>query len=180
MIRLSPMIYGVIFFIKLIPLSKTSKSNKGKYFAQVDDEDYEELNKYNWSAYKNGNTLYALRLETLNGKSKSILLHRTILGLINEKDFCDHKDRNGLNNQKINLRKCTRSENQKNSKSRVNCSSKYLGVDWDKSRNKWRSQITINHKNKWLGRFYNEIDAAKAYDEAAKFHHKEFANLNFK
>jgi hypothetical protein len=54
----------------------------------------------------------------------------------------------------------------------------YLGVE--KRGNKWGARIRKNGKGIRLGSFNTEIEAAKAYDKAAKKIHKQFANLNFK
>lgn len=94
----------------------------------------------------------------------------------------DHKDRNGLNNQKYNLRICSRGDNASNVSPKKNKLSKYLGVTWDKKRNKWLSQLSKgskkNRRNLHYKLFDNEIDAAKSYNEAAIKYHGEFANLN--
>ncbi len=160
--------------MKQIPLSQG-------LFALVDDEDFEELNKYKWCAYKSKNTFYALRnsLYKDNKKRHIIQMHRVILGLNDLEIKCDHIDHNGLNNQKYNLRPSTNAENCKNQKAR-NGTSKYKGVCWCKKRNKWRANIRVNDKQVYIGHFNNEIDAAKSYDEMAKLHYKEFAYLNFK
>ena len=96
----------------------------------------------------------------------------------------DHIDHNGLNNQKENLRICNRSQNSAN---RIpSGKSKYLGVTplIRHYRNKvyyyFASEIRINKKSIYLGHFKNEIEAALAYDKAAKDLHGEYANLNFK
>jgi hypothetical protein len=57
--------------------------------------------------------------------------------------------------------------------------SRYKGVDWAKDMKRWRARILVNGKRIYLGSFENEIDAAKAYDEAAKRYHGDFAALNF-
>lgn len=90
----------------------------------------------------------------------------------------DHKDRNPLNDRIENLRAATPSENSKNKKSRTGSSSKYLGVCYNKACNYWHAAIFVNGKNKHLGSFTKEKDAARAYNEAAIKIHKEFANLN--
>lgn len=74
----------------------------------------------------------------------------------------DHKDNNKLNNHKDNLQIVTQRIN--NSKDSIS-TSKHIGVSWEKSYNKWRAEIRINGKNKFLGRFSQEIDAANAYQE---------------
>jgi hypothetical protein len=58
-------------------------------------------------------------------------------------------------------------------------SSRYIGVSFHKKKGKWMAVIGYKGKNVWLGRFDNEIDAAKAYDAAAKKYYGEFARLNF-
>lgn len=151
--------------------------NKG-YTCLVDDSDYEYLNKFKWSVVKYKNGTYAVRCIWNNKKTVLILMHRQILNVTNRKILVDHKDHNGLNNQKNNIRLCTNSQNQKNKKPRG--TSMYLGVSYSNIRMKWVAQININGKQKGLGRFDCEIDAAKKYDEYALLYHKEFANLNFK
>ena len=46
--------------------------------------------------------------------------------------------------------------------------SKYVGVSWDKQKSKWVSQIRINKKKVFLGRFDLEIDAHNAYQKKLK------------
>lgn len=67
---------------------------------------------------------------------------------------------------------------ERNTKKGSNLTSKYLGVSWDKARHLWRASIMFNRKTFALGRFSNEEDAARAYNEASKKYFKEFAKLN--
>ena len=144
---------------------KKIKLSKGKY-AIVDDEDYRHINKYKWSYHNAG---YACRVIWKNNKQIMILMHRYIMKTPKNKDT-DHKNRNKLDNRKKNLRICSRSNNMKNMlKWRIKtASSKYKGVTWFKAANKWMAQIKVNKKKLHLGLFVNEIDAAKAYNKAAK------------
>jgi hypothetical protein len=73
------------------------------------------------------------------------------------------------------------SQNRWNSKKRKGkCSSKYIGVSWYTSQKKWAARIMTDGKSRFIGYFDSEIDAARAYDEAAKKYHGQFAALNFK
>ena len=127
---------------------KTIKLTKGKV-ALVDDEDFENLNKFKWYLYEYRNIQYAV--SSLFGKS--IRMHRIIMNEDNPKVFIDHIDHDGLNNQKLNLRKCNASENQKNSTRRKNSSSIYLGVQIYKDKRcknepiRIRAEINNNDKN---------------------------------
>lgn len=102
--------------------------------------------------------------------------------LINIPDgmFCDHINRNGLDNRKANLRPATHTQNiWHRAKFKHHSRSKYKGVDFANDMNRWRARIRVNGKRIYLGSFKNEFEVAKAYDRAAKLYHKEFAFLNF-
>lgn len=142
----------------------------------VDDEDFNELNKRKWSAAKGCNVYYAVR--TSHPTPKTILMHRVIMNA-KKGDEIDHKNNDGLDNRKENLRFCTKSENQHNQISRIGQSSKFKGVGWSKSNRRWISQIRINGKRIHLGSFEDEEEAARAYDIAARKYFGEFACLNF-
>ena len=165
--------------MKLIPLSKEGK-NRGKYFAMVDDEDYDYLMQWNWSVIKRTKGLfYAGRTEWYgDGKGqKHIKMHRLLLGLNDPKIEVDHKDHNGLNNQRNNLRAVTHQQNLFNG--RASGESKYIGVGRRRFGGKWCASVTVNRKKCYVGYFDDEIEAAKARDVAAKKLHGEFARLNF-
>ena len=133
--------------------------------AQVDDEDFEELNRYKWFARKSRNTYYAGRNSAYvaGKKRKTINMHCIVMGELKGLQT-DHIDGNGLNNQKSNLRFVTSRQNSQNKKNTIK-TSQYPGFDWDKSHNKWRSKIVINGTQKHLGYF---IVAAAAFDTYRK------------
>jgi len=166
--------------MKLIPLSQHSKKNKGKYFAKVDDEDYELLNAYQWTAHHFRNGIYATRNQRINGKRKTILMHRVILNLYYSINQGDHIDRDTLNNQRANLRSANNRENCFNRAGKKNTTSKYKGVYKYTRGNCIRWCASINYGGKCLfhGYFKNEDEAALAYNKKAAEMFGEFAFVN--
>lgn len=168
--------------MKLIALSRG-------LFARVDDEDFEELSKFKWHTEPSRNTFYAKRQAPYtcpNGRygkrvysgPATIAMHRIILGIQDSKLQVDHIDGDGLNNQRSNLRICDAKKNQYNQKKHKNCSSRFKGVYWFKAAKKWRAMFGPPESRRSLGCFSSEEDAALAYNVAASFAFKEFANLN--
>jgi len=141
--------------------------------AIVNNADYEGLSQHKWYATKGGAVWYAKRDE----RGKTVLMHQLILNPPVGTES-DHINGDGLDNRRSNLRLCTHAQNQMNSRKRTNCSSQYKGVDWDKSHCKWRARIMADGKRHHLGYFDDEIDAARAYNKAAKKGFGEFAKLN--
>lgn len=139
--------------------------------ALVDDENFERINQFKWYAVHGRSTTYAM----MRG---SVSMHRLIMDVTDRKIIIDHRDHNGLNNQKSNLRIATSSQNAANRRSAKNSASKYLGVHWFRPTGVWYAIIKKNDTVKRLGYFKYEINAAIAYNEAAKEIHGEFANLN--
>ncbi len=150
---------------------KQIKLTQGKV-TLVDDSDFEWLNQWKWYARRHRNTYYATR------HFSPRRMHRLILNAQTAQEI-DHKDRDGLNNQRKNLRFCTHGQNKMNSTKRTNGSSIYKGVCWHKRDKRWRAKITLNGKQKQLGSFISEMKAAKAYDKAALELFGAFAKLNF-
>jgi len=153
------------------------------YIALVDDEDFERVNQYKWQSIICTHTVYAKRGDYSSGKNKTNLMHNFIMRVENSRKNgieVDHKNHNGLDNQKKNLRICTHNENNMNRSSNKNSTSIYRGVSWCKVRNKWISLIYFNKKRIHLGRFNSEFEAAKVYDKKAAELFGEFANLNIK
>lgn len=186
---------GNILNMKLIKLNKF-KENKHKdapKFAQVDDEDFFKVNMYNWNAIKGDSCFYATAgiKNNLTGKRQMVQMHRFIMNLTDPKTFVDHADRNGVNNQKINLRIATHSQNNINRGFNKNLFSIYKGVTLKKTKHtlkhgikkeyySWTASIGFQNKKIHIGCFKNELDAALAYDKKAKELFGEFAYLNFK
>lgn len=112
-------------------------------------------------------------------KGKNIKLHRHIMGVTDRSIVVDHINGNTLDNRRINLRICTQFDNMKNTVSRKNSTSKFIGVYWNKHLNYWVAEVRSDGKRVYRAYFKDEVDAAKARDLAAKLYHKEFARLNF-
>ena len=152
-----------------------------KKFVLIDNEDYELISKYKWHTTTNNNIIFYVKHSYQDEKTKkikNILMHRLIMKIIDPKTHVDHVNSNGLDNRKHNLRICTPAQNQMN-QIKIRGRSKYKGVSWHKHGKKWQVSIQIGKKRKHLGYFHNEIEAAKAYDTAARLYFGEFARLNF-
>lgn len=154
--------------------------SRGKY-AIVDPDDYYRLSEYKWYVCRDFSKFYAIRTgPNRNGKrGKTIRMHRQVANTPNGLD-CDHINGDSLDNRKANLRSATHMQNcwNRGKSSKVGYS-KYKGITFHKERQKWAALICVHGRRIFLGKFKDEIEAAKAYDSAAKKHFGEFAKLNF-
>lgn len=158
-------------------MTKTIKIAKG-YETIVDDDWYEKIPHTGERPRIRRGLIYVYRMYYIDGKAKAQSLHRIITNAKNG-DIVDHINGDTLDNRNANLRIVTSSQSAANRKSFDGSSSKYKGVSWDKKSKAWRVQIQLNKKKIALGcSFKNEVDAAIAYNEAAKKYHREFAKLN--
>lgn len=144
--------------------------------ALVDDQDFEWLSQWNWYAEKNGKTWYAARFEGPWPIHKHVLMHRAILPSPDTVRV-DHKDRNGLNNRRENLRLATLSQSMANRGMQRNNTSGFIGVM--RLGNKFVARVGLNRKHINIGSFDSAIDAALARDAKAVELYGDFAVLNF-
>jgi len=145
---------------------------------RLDAKDYPLVAKYRWYASKYGKTWYAKADYRLpDGKMLRLAMHRVIAGGGKQ---VDHWDKNGLNNQRFNLRAATHSQNQANRAKGSNSVGKYKGVYNTKRplAKPWMAHIRVNYKMKNLGYYATEEEAALAYNVAAKQFFGDFAELN--
>lgn len=148
-------------------------------FALVDDTDAGLVAGYRWVLQVSGGSkYYAIAHVPGSGKTgktgRRVLMHNLIIG----RKGIDHRDGNGLNNQRANLRLATQGQNRANTPPRAG-TSRFKGVYWHERSGKWMARVGVNQKMHYLGIFSSEEDAARAYDAAALEIWGEYARPNF-
>lgn len=157
---------------------KKIELTQGKY-AMVDDSDYGYVNQWKWHAVNKKGDYYAVRkqyLGTFHGKEKykTIYMARDIMKTPNDL-LCDHENGDTLNNQKRNLRNCTKSENLLNRGPQYNNTSGQKNIFWHGQDKLWRVTFVKLGKKYDVGLFHNIEDAIKARNEAVARVNGEFA-----
>jgi hypothetical protein len=143
----------------------------------IDEEDFIRAGYLKWNIEKSRrhSLCYARRLERMeNGKMKAVHLHRIILDFPDCKHI-DHRNRDGLDNRRCNLRPASTTQNFRN-RAKLRGESKFKGVH--RNRTRWVACICVDKKRIILGRFSTEQQAARAYDNAARERFGEFARTN--
>ena len=150
-----------------------------EYVVLVDEEFLDFVSKYSWTI--SGAGYVSTKIRNVDQKIEMIYLHNIILTSVDGKEP-DHINGNKLDNRKINLRLSSRKENCQNrpkmNSEKRDLSSKYKGVSKTSKGRKWRARISVDGIPTLIGYFDDEIDAARAYNEAALRHHKKYAKLN--
>jgi hypothetical protein len=138
--------------------------------AVIDDEDWPLVRRYRWWAKeRHGRTYAYARIE-----NRFSQLHRFLLGAADGQEI-DHRNGDGLDCRKENLRFATRSQN---------CANRVIpeggrGVTWHAQRQKFMARIKQDGRSRFLGPFESREDALLAYDKAARETFGEFARVNF-
>lgn len=143
--------------------------------ARVDDCDA-HLAAYKWYPCPKPRGMYARRNTYVGKKHSTVSLHREVLGVPPGVQV-DHKDGDGLNCQRHNLRSATHGQNMANRRATLGSKSKYKGV-YRRPNGRWQASIRVNHVAFCLGTFSSEEEAARAYDLEAVLRFGEFARLN--
>ena len=161
-----------------IPLSRSK-------VALVDDSDAERIARHHWYLVTRGDDLWYAETTIvrchMTPRYVKVMMHRYVLAA--PAGFhIDHVNRDGLDNRRINLRPATPSQNQMNSRARIH-TSQFKGVYWHKQhsgKGAWAVRIIPpGERPKRIGCFRDEIEAAHAYDRAARQHYGKFARTNF-
>lgn len=157
----------------VVPLTKG-------FYAVIDPQDAERVLAHSWCVAERDNRLYGQSRVIVPGQSSRqlVYLHRFILDAPDDV-LVDHEDREGLNCRRSNLRFASHADNTQNQAIRSDNRSGYRGVSWSRTEQCWTVSIAANNHRKYIGRFADLVEAAKAYDAVARELHGEFARLNF-
>lgn len=149
----------------------------GGHSALVDEEDYQRVIEAGpWHPRRRGRNVYAQRHVFLaDGRRSTQQMHNFILGVVG----IDHRNGDGLDNRRSNLRPANQSQNTANTRRRSTNKSGFKGVSWKTGRGAWVAQIRRGDKSYHLGLFGNREEAARAYDAAAIELFGEYARINF-
>lgn len=153
--------------IAFVPLTKG-------YEAIIDASDVPLVAMWHWCVAVRPHAIYAQRSQKINGRQKTISLHRSILSPSNNL-YIDHINGNGLDNRRVNLRFATNSQNQHNSKIRIDNTSKVKGVTFHMRDKKWTARIRLDNKQHNLGSFATPEAAAAVVAHARAKMHGAFA-----
>lgn len=153
----------------------------GPYVVLVDEADLDLVSGYAWRATRHRRT-GKVYIQSWHAGAE-VFLHRLIANTPDGLDT-DHANNNSLDNRRSNLRPATRSENNSNREKQAThagkpTTSRFKGVHWDREKRKWRAAIRVGGRQIRLGRFDDEIEAARAYDRALVAQWPEHARVNF-
>lgn len=155
-------------FCKENLMTKSIPLTLGK-FAIVDDGDFDWLSQWKWMCVRG----YAVRSTGPRKNRKVVFMHRLVANTPANMET-DHINGNKLDNQRRNLRVCTRSQNMSNVGAYRNGTSGHKGISWHSERRKWQAYITVNYHRIYLGIFSEISEAIAARDDASKKYQGDF------
>ena len=141
--------------------------------ALCDLDDWEIVRHRRWYAVRHKRRFYAQA--AVPGEARYVYLHRLLLG---DNAVVDHEV-SSLDNRRSNLRFCDYSQNSQNRAKRPGTTSRFKGVSWHAAKRKWYARINVDGKDRCLGYFDIEEEAAERYDKQACLHYGPFARTNF-
>lgn len=139
--------------------------------AIIDADDVGLVSGFNWTVMRVGRTAYAKRNDTRGGTQKTVLLHRVIIGAA-KTDCVDHRNGNGLDCRRENLRLASKPQNNRNTRMHRDNRIGFKGVCKHFSR--YSASIQVNGQKQYLGMFATAEDAHAAYCAASAIYHGEF------
>lgn len=146
--------------------------------AVIDAVDLRRILQHKWCASVGRSGTYAVtNVIKSDGRRTMIKMHRLITDA-RPGQLVDHRNHNGLDNRRENLRLCDPSQNGGNARPSKRNKSGYRGVGLHRQTNKWRAYIEVNRKLQHLGLFDDPWDAAQVYNAAAREAWGEFAYQN--
>lgn len=147
----------------------------------VDDEDFPLLNRFVWTKTKGSREAKTFYART-SIRSKKLLAHHLVFGRMNPTLMIDHRNHNGLDNQKDNLRTATKQQNAWNTeKMKTKHQSKYKGVHFRRNKQgekRWFVVLRKNYKTFSFGTQDSELEAVRVYNKEAMRMFGEYACLN--
>lgn len=153
----------------------------GAYVVLIDEADLELISRYSWRVRRHRRTgkLYV----SAKAGGVNVMMHR-LIGQTPDGLDTDHKNNDSLDNRRCNLRSATRSQNNVNRAKQATyagkpTTSRFKGVTWDREKRCWRAAMRVGGRPKRLGRFDDEVEAARAYDRAILAQWGEYSRLNF-
>jgi hypothetical protein len=147
-------------------------------YVLIDEEDVAHVERYKWSPRVHERTTYAQANVWRNDQRSTLVLHRFI-ARAQDNEHVDHRNGDGLDCRKANLRTCLKFQNNRNARVRTDNTSGYKGVSWWKHGERWTAGIMLDGKRRHIGYFPTAEDSARAYDAVAQWLWGEFAWLNF-
>ncbi len=153
--------------------------SQGEY-AVIDVADLQLVAPHRWCAATFRWRTYAItQVRDGRDRQQSLRMHRLVMGVTDPEVLVDHRSLDGLDNRRANLRVASRTENAWNCPRPITNTSGYKGVSRDPRSGRYTAEIKVNGVTLRLGRYTCPVEAARAYDEAARRHHGQFAMTNF-